>query len=98
MARTTFFERRGPILERLYRRACIRIGVLQCVFFGLFLPRNLHAPGRFGFLTSLVCIELVLFGIARERVCEMAFFFSYFFLFLSVLACWDRTLFFSDSS
>lgn len=33
MARTTFTEGRGPILEQLYRRACIRIGVLQCVSF-----------------------------------------------------------------
>lgn len=80
MPRTTFIERRGPILEQLYRRACIRIGVLQCVSF-CFYSRNPHANGCFGFETSSACIEPVLFGIARGES-DMAF-----FLFFSSSFC-----------
>lgn len=66
------------------QRACIRTGVLQCA--SCFYPRNPHATGCFGFETSLVCIELVLIGIARGDS-EMALFLC-FFPFLSFpLSC-----------
>lgn len=81
MPKPTLIKRRGPILEQLYRRACIRIGVLQCVSC-CFYSRNPHANGCFGFETSSLCIEPVLFGVTRGDSDKAFFsFFSSFCVF-----------------